>query len=107
MSHLTPTTIHGYRNRALPIRVDVATSGEPEDFTDVGFRAQAVIDKTGLTPAAGGSGVVIDFTLTAAEMDITPAWYQYECYATVASEVRTIAYGQFHIGSEPTTEDES
>jgi hypothetical protein len=106
MSHITQQELHGFLNRGLDVRIDVATSGVPGDFTDVGFRIQDVVEKTGLTPTAGGSGVLIDFTLTPAEMVGEPGWYRWECYATVASHVRTLAEGQFHVGSEPTTEEE-
>lgn len=108
MSHRTPQTIHGYADRALDIQVDVDTDSDPGDFSAITFRVgDAVIEKTGLSASAGGSGVTIDVTLTAADMAIPAGWYRWECFATVSGEVYSIAQGWFHIGSEPTEEGSS
>lgn len=106
MSHRPAQSIHAYKNRGLDLRLDVDTALDSEDFTDITFRTVGIV-KTGLTAEAGGMGVTIDFTLTAAELDISPDTYRWECLATVAGEVRTIAQGFFTVDSEPTEEEPS
>ena len=102
MSHLRAQTIHVFAARGQDISIDVETSGDPEDFTAVGFRVQGELSKTGLTPTAGGDGILVDFTLSDEDLAITPAVYGWECYATVLSNVKTLAYGLFIVDPEPT-----
>lgn len=104
MSHVTANNLHGYVSRGFDVRVDVDTDLTPGDFSGIEFRAGEVIEKTGLSGVSGGSGVVIDFTLTAAEMAVAADTYPWECVATVSGEVRTLARGFFTINPELTEE---
>lgn len=107
MSHLRAQTIHVFASRGQDISVDVETSGDPEDFTSIGFRVQGELSKTGLTAEAGGNGILVDFTLSDEDLAIDPAMYEWECYATVANNVKTLAYGLFIVDPEPTEEESS
>lgn len=106
MSHVSSSrsNIHAFQNRALDIQIDVDTVLEPGDLSATTFRIGAgVLSKTGLTPEEGGSGITIDVALSAADLDFSVGQYQWECFATVSSQVRTLALGRFTLEAEPTT----
>lgn len=108
MSHVEGDRIHAYANRGLDVRVSITTDEEHTDFTSIMFRVGAgVIVKTGLTADDTATGVDVDFTLTADELDLTPATLWWELLAMFGGQVRTLAEGPFTVDPEPTSEDES
>lgn len=103
MTHLAPAWLHGYKNRAIDVRVDVSTTSDQADFSAISFRV-ASVNKTGLSAVNGGSGVTIDFTLTAADMNsLAEGTHTWECVATLGGEQRTIARGLLAVDAELTT----
>lgn len=109
MSHNPNQTLHGYADRALDIRVDVTTSSVAADYSAPGFKIADVLEKTtGITASDPAAGTVyFDLTLTQTDMNIAPAWYRWELYATRSGEVRTLAHGLFHIGDTPSDDESS
>lgn len=101
MGHIPETTIHGYRKRGLAVTVDVETTLQPQDLTGTVFQFGSRT-KTGLTPQAGGSGLEIPVTLTAADLDVTAGKYRWECRAVIAGELTPLAVGDFIVDAEPT-----
>jgi len=106
-SQLAPQDLYGFVARAAAIRVDIDTTADPEDLTGIVFRVADQIEITGLTASEGGDGLLVDFTLTAAQLDIWPGTYRWELVATVSSQARTIAHGWFIVDPAPTEEESS
>lgn len=102
MSHIPETSLHGIKNRALDLSIDVATTAVPGDLTGIIFRVGTLIEKTGLTAITGGSGLLINLTLTAADLNVAVDVYRWECLATIAGQPRTLALGDFTVSEEPT-----
>lgn len=102
MSHIPETSLHGSQNRAADLSIDVATAAVPGDLSGIIFRVGTVIEKTALTAIAGGAGLLIDLTLTAADLDVAVGVYRWECLATIAGQPRTLAFGDFTVSEEPT-----
>jgi hypothetical protein len=101
MPHREPATLHGYADRAIDIRIEVATTATSTDYTSPGFKIADVLEKTtGLTLSD-------DLTLSQADMAIVPGWHQWELYATRAGAVRSLAHGMFHIGDTPSDDESS
>jgi hypothetical protein len=106
-SQLAPQDLYGFVRRAAAIRVDIDTTADPEDLTDIVFRVADQIEVTGLSASGGGDGLLVDLTLTATHLDIWPGTYRWELSATVSSQTRTIAHGWLIVDPEPTEESSS
>lgn len=106
MSHIDSERIHAYAARGLDVRVSITTAEDHTDFTSITWRG-AGIEKTGLTATDTAAGFDVDFTLTAAELTVTPGSYRWELLATFGGEVRTLALGQLTVDPEPTEEESS
>lgn len=102
MSHIPQSRIHAFQKRAVPIEVDVETTLTPQDLTGIVFQLGSTT-KTGLTAQTGGSGLIVDVTLTAADLDVAPGVYRWECRATIGGELRSLAHGAISVDAEPTT----
>ena len=107
MSHVDREPIHAYAKRGLDVRVSIVTSEAHTDFTSITFRVGTVIERTGLTATDTATGFDVDLTLTASELDLSPATLRWELLATFGGEVRSLAQGPFTIDPEPTGEEES
>lgn len=101
MAHIPRTTLHAYEKRAVSVLVDVVTSLTPGDLTNVVFQVGA-LQKTGLTPEAGGSGIEVPVELTVADLTLPPGVYGWECRATVGAVTVVVATGIFQLAAEPT-----
>lgn len=102
MAHVPRTRIHAYQKRPISILIDIATGLTPGDLTGVIFKF-GTVEKTGLTPQAGGQGLEIPVVLTSADLTVKPGRYEWECRATIAGEPTPLATGRFDVSPEPTT----
>jgi hypothetical protein len=101
MAHVPTTDIHAYRLRALELTVDVDTDADAADLSAIVFEAGDV-EKTGLTATDGGTGVLIEVSLTGADLNMDSGIYPWECRATIGGQVRTLARGLLRLSPEPT-----
>jgi len=105
---LTSQDIYAFQRRATDISVDVATDADPGDLTDITFRAvNETIEVLDLVAIEGGSGLLIEFTLTASDLDVWPGTYRWEMVATVSTAVHTMAFGWLIVDREVTVESSS
>jgi hypothetical protein len=108
MNALSPQDLFGFANRALDVRVDIETAAEPEDLTEIVFRAvNGSIEKTGLSAESGGSGLLVDVALTDEDLDIWPGTYRWELVTTVNATRHTFAFGWLTVAPEVTEESSS
>lgn len=101
MPHSTPERLHGYRNRGLPILIDITTDLDAVDFTNIRFNF-AGDAKTSLTPTDTSSGISVVADLTVADMGMAEGLYPWELIAEINSEDVSIARGLLHVDPEPT-----
>lgn len=105
MPHVTAERIHAHANRGLDLRVKVATAEDPGEFSQITFRVDNdLIEKTGLTASATSTGFNVDLTLTAADLSLPSKKYTWELTAVFGGEVRTLGWGGFYVGKEPTVD---
>ena len=101
--HVVERELHGYKNRALPIRIDVETDDAPEAFTNPRFRISNQVEIQTLPPYSGGSGVLFDVDISSSDLDFDVGKYRWELIATHNGETVTLALGTFELEKEPTT----
>jgi hypothetical protein len=102
MPHVLGDDLHGYINRALAFTIDVDTDEEADDWSNVTWRINDILEITDLTAVDGGIGITVDVDLTAANLDLPVGVYQWELLATVDGEVHTRGIGDFRLDAEPT-----
>ena len=102
---LTPQDIFTFQKRAADVRIDIATTAEPEDLADITFRAASgAIELSSLTAVSGGDGLLVDFTLSPTHLDLWPGSYRWDLIATVSASVHAVAFGWLIVDPEVTEE---